>query len=134
MVHDKGPKAERDRRKLVAKYDELVKFFRVKPMDAATMAKLTNSQFYRACEDLYNRQPEKAKLRFTDSMGATRSNPLAFKWFAKDIFAIYQPKGIWKAWLWLTLPFRYPGFLKRSKARAKSKGLDVRTGEAITPA
>lgn len=134
IIHDKGPKAERDRRKLIGNYDELVLFFRAKPMDAASMAKLTNSQLYRACEDLYNRQPEKAKVRYSDHLGITVSNPLSFRFFARQCQAVYRPKGLWKAWLWLTLPFRYPGFVQRSKAAAKAKGVNVRTGEELTPA
>lgn len=131
ILHDKGPKAERDRRALGVRYQQLTKFFRLKPLRPTELAKLNNTQFYRLCEDLYNAQPNKRKEAFTEWLGMTRRNPLAFRWFLNDSLRIYQAKG-WRWWVVvLSSPFRYPGFLARTKASAAKEGIDPKTGERI---
>lgn len=118
-LHEKGAKAERDREYCLKKYDEIATFFRIKRILPNEIAMMTTSQIYRLCEDEYNRQPNRRKREFTEWLGLTpRSNPLAFKWFVSDTLKIKQPQSLTeKVIIYLQLPFRYPGFLKRKKQR-----------------
>lgn len=118
MIHDNGKKALRDRAKIVAKYDELCRVFHLRKLPPEKLARLSNEQFYRLCEDSYNAQPMRAKRRYAETIGATeRRNPLAFRWFVSDLIMCYHATGLLAILLVLSSPFRYPGFLKRKRAR-----------------
>ncbi len=120
MIHEKGAKAQRDRGKLMQKYAELCRFFKIKPLPDIDLARLSNEQFYRLCEDTYERQPRASKIAYTEELGLTpRRKPRAFKWFYRDLITIYRATGIRKAWLTIQAPFRYPAYLKRLDKSAK---------------
>ena len=57
MLHETGPRAQRDRATVIASYRDMVRFFRVPRRDRLTtnqIAKMTSKQIYQACRDLYN--------------------------------------------------------------------------------
>lgn len=118
-LHEKGAKAERDRKTVLVEYDKLVKFFRLKPISPPDLAKMSAGQIYKLCEDTWNRQPTRKKLDYQEAAGLSpRRNPLAFKWFVLDTLNIKQPKDFAERLIiYVQLPFRYPGFLKRKRAR-----------------
>ncbi len=119
MIHEKGEKALRDRRRLAQKYDEMCRFFKLKPIKPGELARLSNEQFYRLCEDTYERQPRACKLDYAEELGLMpRRQPRAFKWFIRDLIKVYRATGVRKAWLTLTAPFRYPAYLRRLDKRA----------------
>lgn len=119
MIHENGEKAQRDRRKLAQKYDELCRFFKLKPLPSYELARLSNEQFYRLCEDTYERQPRARKQDYAEELGLMpRRKPRAFKWFLRDLLTVYRATGLRKAWLTLTAPFRYPAYLRRMDKRA----------------
>lgn len=128
QLHEKGAKAERDRALCIRKYDELVGFFHIKRLMQSQIATMTNTQLYRLCEDEYNRQPNRKKLAYTEWLGLTpRQNPLAFKWFASDMLKIKQPANLAeKLYVYIQLPFRYPGFLRRKIRRLRAEQREAR--------
>lgn len=134
QIHDQGDKARRDRAKIMAKYDELTKFAGLNRLKPTELAKLSNTEFYRLCEDAYNALPRRVKVAYAESIGAApRRNPAAFKWFYRDLIALKQAEG-WR-WLWYTLaaPFKYRGFLARKKARLGEAAKSNKTGPDIIP-
>jgi hypothetical protein len=134
IIHEKGPKAERDRRQALGRYRQVCEFFRVKPLGDAELARLNNLQLYRLGEDLYGRQSPKAKRRFTNHLGLTTEDHLSYGYFIKALVGVHRATGWRKLAILVQAPFRYPGFVRRSKASAKSKGLDARTGEPLKKA
>lgn len=112
----------------------MCEFARTKPLPADRLAKLNNTQFYRLTEDLYNGLTPKQKRKFTDRLGLTGVNHLAYGYFVRALIGTYRAAGWRKLVLLVQAPFRYPGFLRRSKADAKKKGLDARTGEPLKKA
>ena len=57
MLHETGPRAQRDRATVIASYRDMVRFFRVPRGDRLTtvqMSKMTSKQIYQAGRDLYN--------------------------------------------------------------------------------
>ena len=113
-IHDNGAKARRDRGALAHKYAELCQFFKVKPLAADAIARLSNEQFYRLCEDLYERQPRARKIAYTEALGLTpRRKPRAFKWYLHDLLRAHLATGWRKAWLVVSAPFTYPAYLRR---------------------
>jgi hypothetical protein len=122
IIHEKGPKAERDRAEFLSKYYQLTEHFRVKRLHAVALAKMNNHALYHLGEDLWNLQNDKAKRRFMERQGILRANPLAFKWFVRDLLAFYPRAKLWvKAWHVIRAPFLYPGFVLRSRANLAKK-------------
>lgn len=118
-IHNNGAKAQRDRERLARKYAELCAFFKIKSLGPVELAKLSNDQFYRLCEDTYGAQPTRRKHDYCQSLGLEpRRKPRAFKWFLHDLIKVYRATGARKAWLTLTAPFRYPAYLRRLDKRA----------------
>ena len=116
VIHEKGHKAERDRRNFMAKYLEICNLANILPLNELELARFNNRELFRLGEDLWNKLPTKTKTRYLEDKGLIpRSNPLAFKWFIRDRVALFKATG----WRWLVVmimnPFRYPGFLKRSR-------------------
>lgn len=110
IIHEKGPKAERDRRNFMAKYDELCRYFKVKPEPTH---KLNSHALYRLGEDLWNKLPTKTKTRYLEDRGLIpRSNPLAFKWFIRDGLRILR--GWRRVWFVVSSPVRYIFFRGRN--------------------
>lgn len=131
MIHEKGAKAQRDRGKLMQKYAELCRFFKIKPLPAVDLARLSNEQFYRLCEDTYERQPRVRKIAYTEELGLTpRRQPRAFKWFLRDLITIYRATGLRKAWLTIQAPFRYPAYLRRLDRQAEAEKLAAKSNKA----
>jgi hypothetical protein len=118
-LHEKGAKAERDRAHVLIEYDKLVKFFRLKPVAAPVLATMSAGQIYKLCEDTWNRQPTRRKLDYQEAAGLSpRRNPLAYRWFVRDTMAFRQPASLAERLvIYVQLPFLYPGFLKRKRAR-----------------
>lgn len=117
IIHEKGPKAERDRANGLARYLEMCLLAKKRPGD---IAKYNNTQLFRLGEDIWNQLPMRVKQRYLEDRGLiARANPLAFKWFVRDRVRLFQATG----WRWLVVmimsPFRYPGFLMRSKKVAR---------------
>ncbi|MEI8095890.1 MAG: hypothetical protein WCG80_16900 [Spirochaetales bacterium] len=122
IIHEKGPKAERDRAAFLSKYYQLTEHFHVKRLEPAALAKLNNQSLYHLGEDLFNSQSERGKRRFFESQGLLRARPLAFKWFVRDLLAFYPRAKLWvKAWHVIRSPFLYPGFVIRSRANLAKK-------------
>ena len=134
IIHEKGPKAERDRRQALGRYRQLCEFFRVKPLGDVEIARLSNLQLYRLGEDLYGRQSTKAKRRFTNRLGLTVEDHLSYGYFVRALVGVYRATGWRKLAVLIQAPFRYPGFVARSKTSAKAKGIDARTGEPLKKA
>jgi len=118
-LHEKGQKADRDRKNVLVEYDKLVKFFRLKPVSPPELAAMSAGQIYKLCEDTWNRQPTRRKLDYQEAMGISpRRNPLAYRWFVRDTLAFRQPASFAERLvIYVQLPFLYPGFLKRKRAR-----------------
>lgn len=117
-----GEGAREDRAHIGQKYIELCKFMHVKPVAAEQVAKLTNSEFYRLCDDTYNRQPLRKQRAYTEWLvPQQRRNPRSFKWFRVDLLRSYSAAPWYRrVWLYLTARFRYPKYLKRvHEAEAK---------------
>lgn len=134
IIHEKGPKAERDRAAGLRRYHQLCEFTRTKPITGERLAKLNNQQLYRLGDDLYNSLSAKRRRKFTDWLGVTTGNHLSFGFFLKALIGTYRATGWRKLALFVQAPFRYPGFIARSISSAKSKGLDARTGEPLKKA
>lgn len=117
-LHEKGAKADKDRKHVLVEYDKLVKFFRLKSLAPQNLATMSTTQIYKLCEDTWNRQPTLRKLDYQEAAGLSpRRKPLAFKWFVLDTLNIKQPKDLAeKLIIYIQLPFRYPRFLKRKRA------------------
>jgi len=137
-LHEKGVKAGRDRQHVLIEYDKLVKFFKLKALPAKELAGMTANQLYQLCEDTWNRQPTRRKLDYQEAAGLSpRRKPMAFKWFVLDILNIKQPKDLAeKLILYVQMPFRYPGFVRRKKARmaAEKAALTNQVQEAMAKA
>lgn len=118
-LHEKGAKADRDRAHVLTEYDKLVKFFRLKPVSPPELAAMSANQLYKLCEDTWNRQPTRRKLDYQEAAGLSpRRNPLAYRWFVRDTLNIRQPASFAERLvIYVQLPFLYPGFLKRKRAR-----------------
>jgi hypothetical protein len=114
-IHEKGPKAERDRYRIMSVNERLYEFFRAKMPKEKELATMSNHDLYRLGQDLYNRQSNDGKRRYEEHVGGKRINPLALKWYLRDLKVFYRAKG----WRWLAIllmtPFRYPGFVRRSR-------------------
>lgn len=127
-MHEKGVKAGRDRRHVLVEYDKLVKFFKLKPLEPTKLAAMTANQLYQLCEDTWNRQPNRRKLDYQEAMSLSpRRKPTAFKWFVVDTMNIKQPKDLAERLIiYVQLPFRYPGFVRRKKARMKAEKAEAK--------
>lgn len=131
MIHEKGEKALRDRRKLAQKYDELCRFFKLKPLESDKLARLSNEQFYRLCEDTYERQPRARKMDYAEELGLMpRRKPAAFKWYLRDLLTVYRATGWRKAWLTIQAPFRYPAYLRRMDKQAEAEERAAKSNKA----
>lgn len=96
-----------------AKYIDMCKLAKVKP-EISTSS--TNKELFAKGEKFWNALPVKAQRAYLEDRNLIpRANPLAFKWFVRDRVRFFQATG----WRWLVVmimsPFRYPGFLLRSR-------------------
>ncbi len=106
-VHEKGEKGKRDRVKLVADYQRIVKFFRVAPIPAVELARLGNQMLFRLISDVFDAQPAKLRRKYFDKFhGATnpslRADPSAFRWTLlaarqnhRLVAAFFIALGVW---------------------------------------
>lgn len=115
-LHENGPKGIRDRGHCVQKYDEFCTFFHVRRIKDAELAKLSNDQIYKLTEDLYNRQPDKKKLRYAQYLGIGRENDTSFYWWWRDCIQIYKPNMLGKIVLAVKAPWLYRDYVQRKKA------------------
>lgn len=117
VIHEKGPKAERDRANGLGRYLEMCRLAGKRP---ESIAKYSNRELFRLGEDLWNQIPVKKQRAYLEDRNLIpRANPLAFKWFVRDRVRFFQATG----WRWLVVmimsPVRYPGFLLRSRKGAR---------------
>ena len=117
QLHEKGAKSKRDRARCIQKYHEIVDFFGGPRVSDAELAKLSVNHLYQLGEAVYNRQTIAKKRKYAEHLRQGRRRPLAFRWFRHDLIAYKHPGFL--GWLWINIsaPFRYPGYLKRKKAR-----------------
>jgi len=89
IVHDKGPKAERDRRLFLNMCRNICKEFKIKPLAPNELAKIKNWQMSKLCEDIYNNAPSKAARWYAEKLGRVkRSGEFKVRWFFRDLFGI----------------------------------------------
>jgi len=124
MIHEKGFKGERDRAKCAENYAGLCAYFHVKRLPDSEIARLSNQQFYKLCEDIFNSQSMRAKRLYAEKAYGKyapqyRRHPLAFKWFYFDLMRLKG--GFLTA---LTSPFRYVRF-RWNMAHPKAEKTDV---------
>lgn len=121
-LHDKGYKGQRDRAQVVTKYDELCRVMHVKPLKPDALAKLSNQDLYRLCEDTYNAQSEKAKIRYSRLLGAIPDqHPWSFFGFIDKLVFVKKARGLEAFILRLESPVRYIGFVIRRTQRLKAE-------------
>ena len=109
IIHEKGPKAERDRRNFMAKYLEISALANMPPLNELELTRFNNRELFRLGEDLWNKLPTKTKTRYLEDKGLIpRSNPLAFKWFIRDGLRILR--GWRRAWFVASSPVRFAWF------------------------
>lgn len=130
MIHDKGFKAQRDRAKCAENYASLCRFFKVKRLPDKELALLSVQQFYQLCEDIFNRQPAKAKRRYADAVyGPTnpeyRIDPLSYRWYWYDLKRYTGIRGPAKFWAWIRSPITYRQFLARKAKREEAENKPV---------
>lgn len=122
IIHEKGWKAERDRKAALTQYDALTKYFKIKRLTDVEIAELSNKKLYKICEDMYNRQSRRSQIKYAEHIGSYREKPKAFKWFFRDYMKLKAPGNIFSIlFIAVQLPFRYPGFVKRFDAATKKK-------------
>jgi hypothetical protein len=118
-IHETGAKGERDRDTCSMDYERLCSYFHVRRMRDAEIAKLTNAQFYAACEDIFKRQSPKRQRKYAEAIyGADhveyRLRPWAFKWYYTDLMRFGGGSWIVRT---ILSPLTYVRFLARRKAR-----------------
>jgi len=87
IVHDKGPKAERDRKLFLNMYLNICKEFKVKRLEPNEIAKMKNWQLSKLCEDIYNNAPAKEARWYAERLGRVqRSGEFRVRWFFYDVF------------------------------------------------
>jgi|SRR6478736_10405634 len=86
IIHNKGPKAERDRLLFTSMYRSLCSHFWIKPLEDYDLAKLDNFALHRLVEDLYNRQKPKEQAWFHEKTSGKRSGKFRVRWFWRDLF------------------------------------------------
>lgn len=122
QLHEKGFKGARDREQVTRKYDELVTTLHLPRVKDEVLAKLSNNELYRLCEDTYNRLPDKKKVYYAQSLGKLRENDTSFHWWWKDMVRICRPNALGFVVLAFKSIVLYPGYVKRKKVEiAKRK-------------
>ena len=88
MVHNKGPKAARDRALLVNSYTEMCREFRIsksKQLNAAQIAGLSNEKLYKVNKDLYSQANVKQANRLAVKLGLIEKPETLVEWIIRNI-------------------------------------------------
>jgi hypothetical protein len=94
IIHNKGPKATRDRAVFLGMYTEMVEVFHVKPLKPAEIAALDNFELHRLCQDIYAKQTELDHRWYLELLGkAPKSKRF---WFRRLVWGLMHPKPIEK--------------------------------------
>jgi len=131
-VHEKGEKGKKDRMKLVADYQRIVKFFKLAPVSDVEIARMGNQLLYKLITDVFDAQPAKLRRKYFDKYhGATnpslRADPSAFRW---TLLAARQNHRLVVAFF-IALGVRIMGKVNRVIARVKRFISRVKNGKLL---
>lgn len=131
FIHEVGAKGERDRDICSLDYERLCRYFRVKRMSDAELAKLTNAQFYLVCDDIFKRQSPKRQRKYAEKIYGRdhveyRIHPLAFHWYYNDMMRFGGGPTVLR---FLSSPFRYIRFLNRKYKQAQAARIEEEANE-----
>jgi hypothetical protein len=125
QLHEKGFKGVRDREQVIRKYDELVTTLHLPRVKDEVLARMSNNELYRLCEDTYNRLPGKKKIYYAQALGKLRENDTSFHWWWKDMVRIFHPNAIGFVVLAFKSIVLYPAYVKRKKAEIAKRKVEA---------
>lgn len=88
MIHNAGPKADRDRALLLKSYNKMVRVFRTPRKDRLTpmeLAGISNTKLFQVSKDLYNAAPVRKAKRIARILGL---EPARVPWHRKAAIAV----------------------------------------------